>query len=66
MRAESSLIEWLLEQPITKYHISKATGIHQTTLANIEDGKTSLEKLSFKTAAILTEYAERYMKEENI
>ncbi len=58
MIANSELIKWLLEESeVTKYQISKATGIHQTTLTNLENGTSLIENLSFKNAAALTEYA---------
>ena len=66
MKADQNLIAWLLtESGLSKYAISKATGIHQTTLANLEDGTSLIENLSFKNAAALTEYAELKIKEEN-
>jgi hypothetical protein len=65
MKADSTLITWLLEESgSTKYSVSKATGIHQTTLANLEDGTSLIENLSFKNAAALTDYAELKMEEE--
>ena len=66
MNADLNLINWLMQESgLSKYSISKATGIHQTTLANLEDGTSLIENLSFKNAAALTEYAELKIKEEN-
>jgi hypothetical protein len=63
MKADKNLIEWLLnESDLSKYAISKATGIHITTLTNLSDGKSLIENLSFKNAAALTEYAEKIKK----
>jgi len=64
MKADSELIKWLLEESeITKYRISKATGIHQTTLTKLENGIALIENLTFKNAAALTEYAEKIIME---
>jgi hypothetical protein len=57
MKADSELIQWLLEQQITRYQISKSTGIHISTLSNLSDGKSLIENLSFKNAAALTDFA---------
>lgn len=67
MKADSTLIEWLLHaSDVSKYSISKSTSIHITTLTNVETGTSLIENLSFKNAAALTEYAEKIMKEEGI
>lgn len=64
MKADKNLIEWLLnEADVTKYQVSKYTGIHITTLTNLSDGKSLIENLSFKNAAALTEYAEKIQDE---
>lgn len=62
MKADSELIEWLLEQQITRYQISKATGITEMTLSRLTTGNSKIENLPLKTAAALTEYAEKIMK----
>lgn len=67
MKANLIQIYWLLhDSDISKYSISKATGIHITTLTNIETGSSLIENLSFKNAAALTEYAEKIMKDGGI
>lgn len=67
MRADSELIKWLLEESeITKYRISKATGIHQTTLTKLENGIALIENLSFKNAIVLTKYAEMIKEEKKM
>ena len=64
MIANSELIKWLLEESgVTKYRISKATGIHQTTLTKLETGIALIENLSFKNAIVLTKYAEKIIME---
>lgn len=63
MKAELLKIKWILnDSGLSRYQISKATGIHQTTLANLVEEKSLIENLSFKNAAALTEYAEKIMK----
>lgn len=64
MKADKTLIVWLLyKSGISRYRISKATGIPQTTLSDLSAGKTTIDQMRFKNAAILTDYAMR-MKEE--
>jgi len=56
--ADERLIRRLLfESGISRYEISKNTGIGQNTLSMIYLGKTAIEKLQFRTAAALTAYA---------
>jgi len=67
MKADSELIKWLLEESgVTKYRISKATGIHQTTLTKLETGIALIENLSFKNAIVLTKYAEMIKEEKKM
>ena len=70
MKANSELIRWLLDQVsqenITKYQISKITGVHQTTLTNLENGTSLIENLSFRAASSLTEYAEKIEEEKKM
>lgn len=64
MKADLLMIKWILnDSGLSRYQISKATGIHITTLTNLSDGKSLIENLSFKNAAALTEYAEIALKE---
>jgi len=65
MKAELLLIKWILnDSGISRYQISKNTGIHQTTLGNLVEGKSLYENLSFRNAAALTSFAEKAMKED--
>ena len=60
MKADSLTIKWLInDSGISRYQISKETGIHITTLTNLVEGKSRIENLSFKNAASLTEYVEK-------
>ena len=54
--ADLNKIKKLLEST-TAYKISKATGIGETTISRWTTGKTPLEKMSFKNAIKLTQYA---------
>ena len=64
MKAELLKIKWILnDSGLSRYQISKETGIHITTLTNLVEGKSLIENLSFKNAAALTEYAEKALKE---
>lgn len=59
LTADSEMIQWLLfESGITRYKISKDTGVPDNTLADLATGKTKLERMKFLTAAKLTEYAD--------
>ncbi|GEM_PF-3212925 len=62
MKADSEIIQWLLEQQISRYQISKNTGITEMTLSRLTNGASKIENLPLKTAAALTEYAEKIMK----
>jgi len=60
MKADEKKILWLLhESEESMYQVSKATGITQASLSRLKNGVTSLEKLPFDKAAILTDYAEK-------
>ena len=61
MKADSALIEWLINRSgISRYSISKATGIGQATLSDLATGKTSIDKMTLGNAIKLTEYASKY------
>ena len=67
MKAESTLISWLLEgSKVSRYRISEDTGITEMTLSRLANGVSKMENITFGTAAALTEYAEEKMKEEGI
>lgn len=64
MKAEYLLVKWILnDSGLSRYQISKETGIHITTLTNLVEGKSLIENLSFKNAAALTSFAEKALKE---
>lgn len=65
LTADSEMIHWLLfESGITRYKISKDTGVPDNTLADLATGKTKLERMKFLTAAKLTEYAAEIKKDQ--
>ena len=64
MKADLLSIKWILnDSGLSRYQISKETGIHITTLSNLVEGKSLIENLSFKNAAALTSFAEKALKE---
>ena len=64
MKADYLLVKWILnDSGLSRYQISKETGIHITTLTNLVEGKSLIENLSFKNAAALTSFAEKAIKE---
>lgn len=64
-RADSQLISWLLhESGVSRYKISKDTGITESTLSRLVHGQTHIKNMQFGYAVHLTEYA-RNLKSEN-
>lgn len=60
MLADSKLIEWLLyESGKSVYRIHKDSGVPQTTVHDLKKKVSSIEKMSFKNANLLTEYAQK-------
>lgn len=58
LRADEYQIRKLLfESEISRYRISKETGIPQNTLSDLVNGKTDIKKMRFDNASKLTEYA---------
>lgn len=64
MYAELLKIKWLInDSGISRYEISKATGVLEMTLSRLTNGVSKIENLPLKTAATLTSFAEKAMKE---
>ena len=64
LKADESKIKWLIfESGVSMYSVSKNTGIPQSTLSDLKKEKTDIEKMLFKNAAKLTEYAEKLLQE---
>lgn len=58
LRADEHEIRKLLfDSNISRYKISKETGIPQNTLSDLANGKTDIKKMRLDNAAKLTEYA---------
>lgn len=49
-------IQKLLESDITNYRIYKDTGIAQSTLSDLKNGKTSIDSMCLDNALKLNEY----------
>ncbi|WP_159723539.1 XRE family transcriptional regulator [Enterococcus sp. CSURQ0835] len=61
MIVDTKEIEWLLENR-TQYFISKESGITQSKLSEIKNGKRKLENLTIAVGAKLTELAKQESK----
>lgn len=61
MKADSKKIKWLLENE-TQYKISKDTGIAQSKLSSLKNGKIKLGNISLEIASKLTKYSEEIQK----
>ncbi len=60
LKADEDLIRWLLDNSgMTIYRISKDSGIPVMTITDLARGNTSMEKITFKTASDLTEFASK-------
>lgn len=58
MKADSKKIKWLLENE-TQYRIAKETGVAQSKISNLKNGKIKIGNLTFEVASKLTEYAKK-------
>ena len=54
---EKKIRALLFESGISKYRISKETGIPGTTISDIVTGKTKFDSMKFSTASKLTAFA---------
>ena len=61
MEANSKDIEWFLEN-MTQYRIVKETGIVQSKISNLKNGKTKLENLTLRVASELTTFSKGLQK----
>lgn len=58
-RADSELIHWLLhDSGISRYQISKALNISESTLSRLASGETPMDSIRFGYAMRLTTHAE--------
>ncbi len=58
MEANSKDIEWILENA-TQYRIAKETGITQSKISDLKNGKVKIENLSLRIASKLTTFSRR-------
>lgn len=56
---EYEIRKLLFDSEVSRYKISKETGIPQNTLSDLVNGKTDIKKMRFDNAAKLTEYAKK-------
>lgn len=65
LQADEKLVRQLIfESGISRYRISKDTGVPSTTLADLASGKTDIGKMQFNTVSKLTEYASKILTNE--
>lgn len=64
MYADTKEIEWLLANR-TQYFIAKETGITQSKLSELKNGKRKVENLSIAVGAKLTELAKKLKAQSN-
>ena len=62
MKVDTRAIWWLLENT-TRYRISKETGVAESNLSELVNGKRELKNMTIEVGSKLTEYAEQRMKE---
>lgn len=62
MKVDTKAIEWLLSNA-TRYRISKETGVPQSNLSELVNGKRELKNMTIEAGSKLTEYARKRMKE---
>ncbi|HIB1899793.1 TPA: hypothetical protein ACWWDF_002414 [Enterococcus faecium] len=59
MYAEKEKIEWLLfESGKSAYEISKGSSLAESTVLDLKNKKSDIDKMRFNTAAKLTKYAD--------
>lgn len=65
--ADSELIRWLLEDSgISRYRISKDTGVSETTLSRLNSGDIQLDSIRYGFAKALTGYARKTQDIQNV
>lgn len=63
MKANSKKIEWVLTAQ-TQYRIAKETGVAQSSISEIINGKRRISNLTLEQASKLTEYANELLNEK--
>jgi len=60
MKADKQLIEWLLyNSEETIYSIEKNSKVAKSTISDLRSRKSNIERMSFKNASLLSDYANR-------
>lgn len=59
------LIQKLLDSDLSSLHISKQTGVPQSTIYRMRNKERSLDNLTLKNAELLSEFAEILFNSEN-
>nr|WP_244972251.1 hypothetical protein [Mammaliicoccus lentus] len=54
-------IEKLLKSDVTGYRIAKKTGLGESLVSNLRNGKRSLDDLSLKSAELLAEFKQNWI-----
>lgn len=62
MKVDTKAIEWILSNA-TRYRISKETGVPQSNLSDLVNGKREMKNLTIEVGSKLTAYARKRMKE---
>lgn len=62
MKVDTNAIEWLLSNA-TRYRISKETGVPQSNLSDLVNGKRKMKNLTIEVGSKLTAYAKKLKKE---
>ena len=58
MKVDTNAIEWLLSNA-TRYRISKETGVPQSNLSDLVNGKREMKNLTIEVGSKLTAYAKK-------
>lgn len=59
MKADSTLIEELLDSNISGWQIEKDSGVSRTMITRLRNKKAKIKNLTFETASKLTEYKKK-------
>lgn len=62
MKVDTKAIEWLLANA-TRYRISKETGVPQSNLSDLVNGKREMKNLTIEVGSKLTACAKKLKKE---
>ncbi|WP_301419802.1 hypothetical protein [Mammaliicoccus lentus] len=54
-------IKKLLKSDVTGYRIAKKTGLGESLVSNLRNGKRSLDDLSLKSAELLVEFKQNWI-----